>query len=170
VTPLLALLLAAGFSPVRCPPGAAHRGGPPPDDALEWCEIQGEDGKPRREGPARTFYDDGTPWIEEHYRDGLRDGHYVEHHRGGGKAREGDWVKDRKVGTWTIWSPDGKVEEESTWKDGVLHGPFVSRWPTGALRSTGRFCRGVQCGVWITYDEQGKEIGRIEYEEQHAQP
>ena len=166
----VALLLAAGAAPLECPPGAERRGAPPPEDHAVWCELTGLDGSPLRHGPARTFYDDGTPWLEERYLDGQRDGHAVEYHRGGGKAREGSWVHGGKIGTWTIWFPDGTVEEESTWKDGVMNGPFLQRWPGGALRTTGRYCLGVQCGVWRSFDERGKEIGSIEYGEQRAEP
>ena len=156
--------------PLTCPPGAERRGAAPPEGQAEWCEAAGPDERPRRQGPARTFYDDGTLWLTESYRDGQRDGPSVERHRGGGPAREGSWAQDRKVGRWIVRSPEGRIEEESSWKDGVLHGPFLARWPSGAVRTTGRYCLGAQCGVWKTYDAQGKELGVVEYGEQRETP
>jgi antitoxin component YwqK of YwqJK toxin-antitoxin module len=161
---------AGGLEPLACPAGAERRGAAPPEALAEWCEAPGPDGKARREGPARSFYDDGGLWLEESYREGQRDGPSLERHRGGAPARAGSYARGQKVGRWTVWAPDGKVEEESTWKDGVLHGPFLVRWRTGALRTTGRYCLGAQCGAWKTFDEQGKELGTVDYAEQREQP
>jgi antitoxin component YwqK of YwqJK toxin-antitoxin module len=169
VTALLALLaLAAG--PVQCPPGAEARGAAPPEGFEAWCEARDLAGRARREGPARTWYDDGAPWVQESFHDGERDGPYVERHRNGAVAREGAYRRGRKHGTWTIRSESGASLEESTFRDGVPDGPFRAWWPGGALRTEGRHCGGAQCGLWRTFDESGREVGRVEYGEQRFVP
>jgi antitoxin component YwqK of YwqJK toxin-antitoxin module len=165
--PLAALL--AGAPPLACPAGAERRGAP--EELEEWCE--GKDpagGPPRREGPSRTYYDGGAVWVEATWRAGQRHGRFVEWHRNGAKAREGEFTDGRRSGRWTTWRDSGQLEEEAEWRDGVPHGRFSSFWPTGKPRTEGRHCGGAQCGTWRTWDDAGRELGKVEYGEQTLNP
>lgn len=169
---LAALLLAAPPAPpVECPAGTALRGAAPPDDVEAWCEGRPDAfGRPRRHGPSRTWYEDGTLRTEEHWHEGKRDGRFVEYHRNGRKAREGTYRLDDKVGTWTIWFEDGALEERSEWVANVPHGRAATWHRGGARRSEGRYCMGAQCGTWTTWDERGREQGRVEFGVMSTQP
>jgi antitoxin component YwqK of YwqJK toxin-antitoxin module len=172
---VIALAIAAALAALPppalgCPQGAVARGAAPPEGHEEWCEGTDAAGRARRDGPARTFYDDGGLWIEERFREGLRDGPFLERHRNGRPARAGSFARGARTGRWTIHFDSGAVAEESQWKDGVLHGPFVSFWPGGNRRAEGRHCGGAQCGTWRTFDEAGEELGAVEYGEQSLAP
>jgi len=168
---ILALALAlVGPPPLECPKGTERRGASPPDDFEIWCDGKDPYGQPRREGPSRTWYDDGAPWIERVFHEGIVDGPFRERHRNGKVAREGTYAMGRKVGTWRLYYESGAPEEESEWRDGMPHGRFVAWWPTGAIRSTGRHCGGAQCGRWQTFDAQGKPLGEVDYGEQRLTP
>jgi antitoxin component YwqK of YwqJK toxin-antitoxin module len=164
----VALLVAA--EPLACPKGTERRGDAPPDGAEQWCEGKDPYGRTRREGPARTWYDDGGVWIDRGYRGGDLDGAFLERHRSGKPAREGTYAQGKKVGTWRIWFQSGVLEEESEWQGGSAHGRFVAYWPTGARRTEGRYCGGAQCGRWRTFDEAGKLQGEVDYGEQRLVP
>lgn len=168
----LALLLALGAAvpPLACPPGAEPRGARPPEGHEEWCEGKDPHGGPRREGPARVYYDDGGVWVEERFREGRRDGPFVEWHRNRAKAREGTFVLGAKSGRWTVRWESGELAETSEWRDGVPHGAFVSYWPNGKRRAEGRHCGGAQCGTWRSFDEGGREQGSASYGEQTLAP
>lgn len=171
VLPSLAAALLLAASPLDCPPGTVARGGEPPEQFEAWCEGSPDAyGTPRRHGPARSWYDDGTLHVEERYRDGRRDGPFVEHHRNGRPARAGRYADDDKVGTWTIWYEDGGLEERSDFVRNVPDGPFAAWYRGGTKRVEGRYCLGAQCGTWITYDEAGRVQGRVEFGEQRATP
>jgi antitoxin component YwqK of YwqJK toxin-antitoxin module len=170
VIALLAALLLVAPPVLECPKGTSIRGAAPPEEFEAWCEGPDGYGVPRRHGPARRWYDDGTLWIEEAFVDGVRSGPFLEHHRNGRKAREGRYEQGLKVGTWTIWSERGVVEERSTFTRGVSDGPFEAFYPSGARRLTGRHCLGAQCGTWTTYAEDGKVVGTVVYEEQSVRP
>jgi len=162
VTALLgALLLLAG--PIECPPGAERRGEAPPDGYEQWCEVRDLHGRPLRHGPARTWYDDGGPWVEEAWRDGERDGAFVERYRNGRPAREGAFRAGRKHGRWTTFHENGNRAEEIGFRDGVPDGPFASYFESGRPRTEGRHCGGAQCGRWRTFDESGREVGTVDY-------
>jgi antitoxin component YwqK of YwqJK toxin-antitoxin module len=166
---LAALFLAA--APVDCPPGTILKGGAPPDLFEAWCEGRPDAyGKARRHGPSRSWYDDGGLRTEEQWREGKRDGPFVEYHRNGKRAREGAYALDRKTGTWSLWFEDGRLEERGGWADNLPHGPFATWHRTGEKRAEGRHFLGTQVGPWITYDERGKEIGRIDFGERRATP
>ncbi len=167
----LAAVLAGAAPPLACPGGTEHRGAAPPDAFEEWCEAKDPAGGPaRREGPSRTWYDDGSRWVEATWRSGQQHGPFVEWHRNGVKAREGAFADGRKTGRWMTWRDSGRVEEEGDWRDGVPHGHFGSFWPNGKPRTDGRYCGGAQCGTWRTWDDSGREIGRIDYGEQTLVP
>ncbi len=166
----LVLALAAPPHPLVCPPGTQRAGAQPMEGFDEWCEAPAPDGRPRREGPARTYYDDGSLWVEATYHEGLLDGPFVERYRGGRKARQGSYQAGARSGAWTFFYEDGTVEEESSWTKGVPDGPFADYWPSGKPRSVGRRCLGSQCGRWRSYDEAGRLIGSVEYGDQRAAP
>ncbi len=167
---LVAALALGAPPPLACPPGTERRGGAPPEELAEWCEGKDPAGGPRREGPAREYYDDGGVRLEETFREGWRDGPFVERHRNGRKAREGAFARGEKAGRWTVWFESGAVEEESEWRDGVRHGPFTAWWPGGKRRTQGRHCGGAQCGTWRSFEEGGREIGSVEYGEHRLAP
>jgi antitoxin component YwqK of YwqJK toxin-antitoxin module len=168
--PLTAALLLAA-APLDCPPGTTLKGAAPPEDLEAWCEGRPDaSGKPRRHGPARTWYDDGGLRTESRWSEGRRDGPFVEYHRNGRKAREGTYLQDDRVGTWTIWYEDGGLEERGEYLRNVPHGPATTWHRGGQKRSQGRFCMGAQCGTWVSYDERGREVGRAEFGEQRTAP
>jgi hypothetical protein len=166
---MLALALLAA-PPLACPAGTERKGAAPPDEYEEWCEGKDVAGQPRREGPARSWYDDGGIHVEESFRAGLRDGRFVERHRNGKIAREGSYAAGLKVGIWRIAFESGAPEEESEWLDGVAHGRYRAWWPGGKLRAEGRHCGGAQCGRWRSYDESGALVGEVDYGEQRLTP
>jgi antitoxin component YwqK of YwqJK toxin-antitoxin module len=163
-------LVVAALPPLACPPRAERRGAAPPEGFEEWCEGKDDAGRGRREGPARVYYDDGAPWVEETFREGLRDGPFKEWHRNGRTAREGAFSAGRKVGPWRVSYESGAPEEHSEWRDGVPHGPFVSFFAAGGKRTEGRYCGGAQCGTWRTWDEAGRLVGAMEHGEQTLAP
>jgi len=170
VIPLaLAISLAASPS-LACPPGSEHRGAVPFVGFEEWCDAPGPDGKPRRQGPARTYYDDGGVWTESTYRDGLLDGPYLERYRGGAKAREGQYQAGLRAGRWVVYFEDGTTAEDATFSRGVSNGPFHAYWPNGKAKTTGRHCMGAQCGRWVTYDELGRELSTVDFGMQTTEP
>jgi antitoxin component YwqK of YwqJK toxin-antitoxin module len=163
--------MALAAAPILdCPPGTSLRGGAPPEQFEAWCEGKDAAGQPVREGPSRSWYDDGVVRTDERWAGGRRDGPFVEYHRNGTRAREGRYAADEKVGTWTLWYEQGGLEEVATFARNHRDGPFTSYYRTGKRRAEGRHCGGAQCGRWISWDEAGRELGRVEYGELRATP
>lgn len=170
VAAALSLALAAAPRPLDCPPGTTRGGAPPPVDSAEWCERPGPDGKPRRHGPARDYYEVDLVHVESTWKDGQLDGRWVELHRDGSTAVEGQYRDGEKGGAWVYRYENGRVEEEVSFDRGRRHGRFASFWPNGRRKTEGRFCQGLQCGRWATWAEDGVELGTITYEELRSTP
>jgi antitoxin component YwqK of YwqJK toxin-antitoxin module len=56
--------------------------------------------------------DDGHRWIEFTLKDGAEHGHYVEWYGEGRKTAEGEYLKGKKIGTWSYWTPEGAPTTE----------------------------------------------------------
>ena len=166
----LALALALSAAPLECPPGTEHRGLGPPEGFEEWCEGKDDAGRPRREGPARRYYDDGDVFIEEHYRAGERDGAFVEATAAARRRARAATRTARRRGSGRSGPRSGAREEEAEFKDGVPHGRFTAFWPTGAKKTEGRRCGGAQCGPWRSWDNRGSLVGSGEYGEPSLTP
>jgi hypothetical protein len=161
----------AAAVPFLCPPGTERAGAEPPEGFEVACERPDLPAERRREGPARTYYEDGRLAEEAGYRDGRRHGPFTEWHRNGRVARSGAWEDGLRAGTWRLYGERGQLEEESSYdRRGELHGRFIAYWPTGKRKAEGRFCHGLQCGTWTSWDERGREVGRVAYEELRAEP
>jgi MORN repeat variant len=161
---------AAAAEPFSCPAGAERQGALPPDGFEVWCERPAEAPGQRREGPARTFYDDGGLAKASAFRRGRLHGTFTEWHRNGKPARAGAYEDGEREGLWTLWYEGGRVEEECAYARGERHGRFASFHPNGRRKVEGRYCRGVQCGTWTTWDEEGRELGKVQYEEIRGTP
>ncbi len=160
----------AAATPLACPPGAERVGASPPEGFETQCERP--DGPPerRREGPARTYYDDGGLAKQASYKEGKLHGAFTEWHRNGRVAGTGAWEEGARVGTWAIHYESGQLEEQCGYERGQRHGRFATFWPDGKPKVEGRFCHGLQCGAWTSWDERGRELGKVVYEEIRGTP
>ena len=86
------------------------------------------------------------------YQDGKATGPYVEY-RDGNPAVTGQFIDDRRSGTWTEYDADGRVTLTATYKDGVLEGPW-RQLVAGAVLE-GAMTQGRRTGTWTRTDKAG---------------
>jgi len=154
-----------------CPPGTERAGAEPPDGFEVACERPDRPAERRRDGPARTYYDDGGLAKEAWFKEGKPHGAFTEWHRNGRVARAGAWEDGVRAGAWRLYYESGQLEEECSYDGrGERHGRFTTYWPGGKRKAEGRFCHGLQCGKWTSWDERGREVGRVAYEEIRGEP
>ena len=65
-----------------------------------------------RDGLWVSFYEDGTRWSEENYREGKRDGRTINFHPNGHLRYRGQYVDDEKTGLWQFYDEEGKLAKE----------------------------------------------------------
>ncbi len=90
--------------------------------------------------------------LEATYQDGQASGPYVEH-RDGKPVVTGQFVADRKHGTWTHHDPAGAVVRTATYKDGLLDGPWREVVADSVLEGT--VVAGRRTGTWTRTDAAG---------------
>lgn len=160
----------AASSPFRCPEGTVRLGASPPAGYEVWCERPEEPPERRREGPERTYYDDGGLAKASEWKAGRLHGPFVEWYRNGRPARAGEYRDGEREGVWKVFFENGPLEEECGYQGGERHGRFASYFADGRRRVEGRFCHGLQCATWTSWDDEGRVVGSTEYEDIHATP
>lgn len=102
-------------------------------------------------GRYRRWHKNGVLELEEHYKDGRKNGASKSWHSNGKPREEMTFVDDVIDGTVTSWAENGGLTLQATYKMGLLHGPYTtyySRW--GEIQSQGTYKEDRQDGPWIT--------------------
>lgn len=97
-------------------------------------------------------YVDGAVTTEATYKDGKAHGRYAEY-RAGKPAVTGQFVDDRRTGTWTHHDAEGRVTLTATYRDGVLDGPW--RQLLDGIVLEGVMTQGRRTGTWTRTDKAG---------------
>jgi len=79
-------------------------------------EEHWKDGK--REGLVTRWNENGKKYSEVHYKNGEREGLATSWHKNGQKQYEGHYKNDKPAGLWTDWHENGQKREERHFKDG----------------------------------------------------
>ena len=97
-------------------------------------------------------YVDGEVSTIATFTDGRASGPYVEY-RAGKRAVTGQFIDDRRTGTWTHYDGEGRVTLTATYLDGVLHGPW--RELRDGIVLEGTLTQGRRTGGWTQTDKAG---------------
>jgi len=68
---------------------------------------------------------------------------------------QGSFKDGKKDGLWVEYHDNGQLQEEGTYKDGKMDGPWVSYWDNGQLGSKGTWKDGKREGPWVGYHKDG---------------
>jgi antitoxin component YwqK of YwqJK toxin-antitoxin module len=144
-----AVLSASHRSPgpgaIACPPGTTHKGGQPPRDLHEWCEL-GTDER----------------WSSA-VQDGVKHGAWISWW-GRDRVQQRGWYRRGKPhGRWTAYYPDGATARVAYFDQGFRSGRWESLWPDGKPRWRGGFRKGRRHGRWEDYTRSGHLRLRREY-------
>lgn len=115
----------------------AQRGGLNEEDPSYPSHGMERDGK--REGPWRTYDENGVLQSEVYYESGLREGPF------------------------TQWFDDGKLMCRGTFSKDRETGSYESFHASGAPFSTGQMLRGKQHGLWVHQAEDGRIVSELTY-------
>ena len=67
-----------------------------------------------RSGKWMSYFQDGTPWSEHHYVDGVKEGVYLVWWPNGERRIQGQFVKGQETGKWMFFDESGNVLKEET--------------------------------------------------------
>ena len=96
----------------------------------------------RINGIVRSWHPNGTPEVEEHFKNGISHGLRVRWHENGTKRSETEIVQGKLQGRYTDWYPNGRKAVEMTLADGKAEGLAESWHPGGRLKSRAQMLHG----------------------------
>lgn len=73
----------------------------------------------KREGTWNTYREDGMPWSQVHYVDGLKDGLFRTWHAGGVPHIEGQHRNNQPDSTWHFYSTEGVLVQTEFYGEGA---------------------------------------------------
>ena len=76
-------------------------------------------------GEAYKLYPNGQKLIQGSYKDGKKDGLFMEWHKNGQKSTEGNWKDGNEDGLFMGWHKNGEKNSESTYRDGKRDGLYA---------------------------------------------
>ena len=103
----------------------------------------------------RIPFDDGTTFVESHWKDGVLDGEFRQYHPGGQLARAGLYRGGLPDGEWKSWYPSGQQETREEYARGVRTGLWTEWYTTGDRRAEGRWVDGDRDGLWQHWSPEG---------------
>lgn len=75
-------------------------------------KTEGSFSNGKRDGEWKSFYEDGTPWSLNTYKEGILDGAYMAWHENGQVRIEGQYINGVETGIWKYFTADGILVKE----------------------------------------------------------
>jgi antitoxin component YwqK of YwqJK toxin-antitoxin module len=83
------------------------------EDGVVKMEGNMIDGK--KEGKWMAFFEDGMPWSETYFENGISVGPTTAWHSSGKKYYEGNYKDGKRSGNWKFFNEDGTLEKEENY-------------------------------------------------------
>jgi hypothetical protein len=90
-------------------------------------------------------------------------GDYIENYPTGKIHIRGNYIADKKSGTWTTYTETGKQNEISSYRNDQLDGPYQWNYPSGQPQMRTTYRAGIILGPVNTFDENGNLIFNLTY-------
>jgi antitoxin component YwqK of YwqJK toxin-antitoxin module len=132
-------------------------------------EVTGQEQGPFKDGvkdgPWVEYWENGRLKRKGDYTDGDLDGPWVYYHDNGQLWTKGDLKDGELDGPWVEYHENGQLWSERDWKDGKIDGPWVEYYDNGQLRSEGDYKDGEKDGPWVYYHELGQLWRKGDYKD-----
>jgi len=136
-----------------------------------WQEVAiDEDGSQIPHGLTTQFWPNGQKKLEMMYNCGLREGPRRSWYEDGSLWAVGEFKNGRDHGTWEVWYPDGTKSQEFTMDEGAWHGTHTTWHPNGQKRSEVLWVHGQRQGPARVWDEDGNLVKVDHYVDNVRQP
>lgn len=125
-------------------------------------ETYPERNRQEANGTSKRWYDDGTPWWQGQYKDGVKDGQWKYFHKSNGALKEtGQYESGKKEGVWKSYNPKGQLTSVYQFHKGQRDGDFQAYHDNGTISLEGEYELG-ELSRRTAYDSTGQEIDLLE--------
>jgi antitoxin component YwqK of YwqJK toxin-antitoxin module len=121
-------------------------------------------------GNLTVYYNTGMLKEQYAYKDGLKNGSFIEKSIYGHTLLTGKFVNGIKDSTWNYYYYTGPLEKISNYSNGKLHGAYAYYYDNKQLNVEGHYKNGEKSGHWIWYNNKGikDQEGDFENGKQHG--
>jgi antitoxin component YwqK of YwqJK toxin-antitoxin module len=127
--------------------------------------AEGKYVKEKKEGLWRFYSEfDESLVSEEMYTAGKKNGVSKTFYAGKTLLEEIVWKDGLREGPWIQYFDDGKVKLKCAYKKDLKEGPVTVFYPTGQKFNTGQYAGGYPDGKWLTWDLDGKLLSTDVYD------
>lgn len=105
------------------------------------------------------YYDENNKKIklEVNYKNGLKEGHYVDKYENGKVRSEANYQNGKKEGKGISYFKDGKIELEENYLDGKRSGTSVRYYGNGQKKEECKFSNGIYDGIYNSWYNNGQK-------------
>lgn len=109
-------------------------------------------------GYVKTYFSTGR--IKESYtfKNGLRNGSFIENLASGKPSISGEFLDGKKDGDWTFYFPDGSIEKSTHYRNDSLDGEYHVFYENGKYQTKGQYVNGAKTGEWSWYINNGDQL------------
>ena len=107
-----------------------------------------------KDGPVKSYYENGTLLAEGTFKDDKRDGLFKLYHENGTLKYEATYKDDKRDGPFKSYYENGQLQHEETYKDGEWDGPVKSYYENGTLKYEATYKDGKFYIDWTEHDER----------------
>jgi len=119
----------------------------------------------KREGLWRFFSEfDESLVAEENYKAGKKNGIARTYYAGKTLVELITWKDGLREGSWIQYFDDGTIKLQGTYKNDLKEGAITVFYPTSQKFNTGQYLNGYPDGKWLSYDLDGKLVSTDIYD------
>ena len=100
-------------------------------------------------GQVNTYYTSGGLKESFTFKNGLKDGPFIERLASGIPSVEGTFLGGKKHGTWTFYFANGDVEKQVQYLNDSLNGPYKVYFENRIVQTEGNYVLGLKTGNWV---------------------
>ncbi len=109
------------------------------------------------------FYDNGHPYTDIRFKNGVRNGESFSYHKNGNPFSINTYLNGEWHGPYKTFFENGQPRIVASYIDGKEEGEWIQFYPNGKIDTRGNYVNGEKTGVWTTYSEEGTLLREIDY-------
>lgn len=106
----------------------------------------------------KTYFFNGHPEFEIHFRRGQRHGAYADYWHNGQIKSRGKYAAGKREGHWEFYWNRFQLSSVGEYRDNAKTGPWIEYFENGEIRRKGVYREGQETGRWEAFDVHGDTL------------
>ena len=111
------------------------------------------------------FYNNGHPYTDVRFSNGVRNGESYSYHKNGNPFSINTYLNGIWHGPYKTFFENGQPRIVANYVDGKEDGEWIQFYSNGKIDTRGFYSAGVKTGVWTTYSQEGALVREVDYSE-----